>query len=334
MNMIKRVIKIAAAAAVICCMTLLPGCRPLQTSPTDTPKQENISYPQYKVDLSEMTMGFTFQGDIELAASLPELPETVSVYKFIKPNITEEYVKELGAKLGLNGNTKSNDEVITVEDDTNPYTVDEATGREIYIAPGCLTVEKATGTIFYALPNKMWPHEPPVFPSNDEIEKTVMGFLADNGILPEGDTVSGIKSGGTGPGCGECCNLLVSFNHVVPIAGPGAKHGVRIGDGGEIIYIFLNPTNPLELPVAEIVPVKPIAEAVEEIRATGFYEMIAPSKTTKIQIDNVRIVYWLEGISIAQDYVVPVYILTGKCFDAKGDDLGGFAAYTEAIRTK
>ena len=338
MNMIKRVIKIAAiATAVICCITVLPGCAPLQTSPTDTPEQENISYPKYSVDLSMMTMGGNHLGDIELSANLPELPETLPVYKFIQPDITEEYVKELGTKLGLNGNPKSNDERITVEDDTNRYTVDKATGIVTYIAPGYLTVEKATGTIHYEVSgSKLYPHEPPVFPSNDEIEKTVMSFLADKGMLPEGDTISGIEAGGGGPGCGECCHLLVSFNHAVPIAGPGAKHGVRIGDGGEIIQVFINPTNPLELPIAETLPVKPVAEALEEIIANGSYEMLYPSKTAKkVQIDDIRIVYWLEGISIVQEYIVPVYVFLGKYFDDEGNLLkNGFVGYTEAIKTE
>ena len=321
MMTIKRVIKIAAAAAaVICCITVLPGCAPLQTSPTDTPEQENISYPQYKVNLSSEIIGAFSTVIIEFNIDMPKCPETVPVYQTIQPNITEEYVKSLGIKFGLNGNVIYGDDVISMDDDDTD---------------GYLMVFKATGTILYTINDAiLYPSKPADLPSDEEAMNIAMNILSEKSILPKGDLPSKITAA-TGTGCGECCHLLVSFNHVIPIAGPGAKHGVRIGDGGEVIEVFINPTNPLELPVLETVPVKSGEQAFEEMKANKCFFIPYASQTARVQIDNVYIAYWLEGVSISQEYIVPVYVFKGKCFDMSGNLLeGNFTGYIEAIKTE
>ena len=161
MMTIKRVIKIAAAAAVICLITVLSGCAPTKTEPG-----QDL---QYTVNLPVERWLTRF--DIELSVKLLDFPETVPVYKFIQPNITEKYVKSLGKQFGLNGSITCDDDVIAIDDDDTD---------------GYLKVYKATGTIIYTNNVKRYPPKPSNLPSNEEAINIATNFLKRIKTLPKG----------------------------------------------------------------------------------------------------------------------------------------------------
>ena len=127
----------------------------------------------------------------------------------------------------------------------------------------------------------------------------------------------------------------MEFSQIVKKASSNKANYVEIGDGGEVVYVFINPTNLSELPVLETVPVKSGEQAFEEMKANkNFINFFSPHEIAKVLIDNVYIGYWLEGESVSQEYIAPVYRFEGICFDEKGNILKErFGGWAQAIRT-
>jgi hypothetical protein len=271
-------------------LIILSGC----STPTAT-----MSSSKYTISGVSPALGDVPEVSFELAISLQDFPDKLPVYKMIKPNITEEYVKNLGAKFGLTGEISEGTENFLMSDNTT------RTYLEVY---------KATGTFRYYLPSKEYPEKTSTLPSDAEALKIATDFLVDRDLLPKGDVAYKVQVGGTS--LGVPAHLLVSFKHAVQIIGPGARHGVRIGDGGEVVEVFFNPTNPLVLPTLEIVGAKPIQQAYEEMKNNKNFSASRDSR--KIKIDDITIAYWIEAINKGQDYVAPTYFFKGQCLDKDG----------------
>jgi hypothetical protein len=256
----------------------------------------------------------------ELAAPLPDFPDKLQVYKMVKPEVNEEYVKALGAKFGLIGEISEGTENYLLRDNQTQ------TSLEVY---------KPTGTFWYHLrsylriPSEEIIKNPPVLPSDAEALKIATDFLVERDLLPKGDVAYRVDVGAR---FGEIPTLLlVIFKHEIEINGPGARHGVRIGDGGKVVEVFINPTNPLVLPTLEMVAVKSIEQAYQEMLTNRNFH--APSMAQKVKIDNVTVAYWLEAIGQGQEYVAPVYKFQGACFDASDKQLEEpFVSIIEAVK--
>jgi hypothetical protein len=258
----------------------------------------------------------------ELSAPLPDFPDKLQVYKMVKPEINEKYVKALGAKFGLEGEISEWPENFLMGNDkTRTY----------------LQVYKSTGTFKYTEFPKLYPDSetvlksPPVLPPDAEALKIATDFLVERDLLPKGDVAYRVDVGASFGEIPTC--LLVSFQHAIEIAGPGARHGLRIGDRGEVVQVFINPTNPLELPPLEMVAVKSVQQAYLEMKNNTNYHV--PAASRKVKIDSVAVAYWLEAIGEGQDYVAPVYKFQGSCFDAFGKQLEvPFVSIMEAVKLK
>jgi hypothetical protein len=266
---------------------------------------------KYTVNFSQMA-GDVPEVTFEMAIARTDWPEKLKIYKMVKlADITTEYVKTLGARFGLTGYMLQGDNLFTLVAEDND------TSLEVY---------KSTATFHYRIASKLYPHEKPVLPSDEEAKKIAMDFLSTRGLLPEGDVASTIYRGTTGYGT---AHLLVGFTHRVNLAGPGAKHGVRIGNNGEVIDVFINPINPLNLPVQEIAPAISINEAFKEMKSLKKYYV--PLETRNVTITEIKIAYFLEPIDTYQDYIVPVYVFGGQCFDNSGQQIGNFSGYAHAV---
>jgi hypothetical protein len=283
--------------------------------------QEAISStPKYTISGVSRALGTVPSVSFELNSPLPDFPDKLQVYKMVKPEINEEYVKAIGAKFGLTGD---------ISEGTKNYLLSNNQPRT------CLEVYKPTGTLWYhalsyfEIPSKEIIENPPVLPPDAEALKIATDFLTERGLLPQGDVAYRVDIGDS---FGEIpTNLLVSFKHAVQITGPGARHGVRIGDGGKVVEVFINPTNPLVLPPLEMVAVKPVKQAYQEMETNKSYH--APSMAQKVKIDNVAVAYWLEAIGQGQEYVAPVYVFKGTCLDADGNQLKDtFSATIQAVK--
>jgi hypothetical protein len=292
-------------------LILLSGCSTPAVTTTNS---------KYTISGVSSALGDVPAVDFELSAALPDFPDKLQVYKMVKPEITREYVKNLGAKFGFAGELSEGTENYLLSDnETRTY----------------LEVYKATGTFNYSEYPKLFPNsetvlqKAPVLPSDAEAMKIATDFLVERNLLPEGDVADKVEVGGK---FGNIpLHLLVSFKHVVQIMGPGAMHAVRIGDGGEVVQVFINPTNPLVLPPLEIAAAKPIQQAYDEILTAKHY--YAPSQSQKALIDNVTVAYWIEDKGIGQDYVAPVYVFRGQCLDRDGKQLDSpFIGVIEALK--
>jgi hypothetical protein len=280
------------------CLILLSGCASTVITTSNT---------KYTISGIAPVMGDVPSVDFKLAAPLPDLPDKLPVYKMIKPEITEDYVKALAAKFGLLGD---------ISEGTWNYLVSDNLTRTY------LEVYKASGTIryyrlsYFEMRSESIAKNPPVLPSEEEALKIATDYLVERDLMPKGDVAYKVEVGERHI---VPLHLLVSFRHAFQLIGPGAVHGVRIGDGGEVVEVFINPTNPLVLPSLEEAAAKPVRQVYQEMQTAKHYS--ASSQCRKAIIDNVSVAYWIESENIGQDYMAPVYVFRGTCWDADGKQL-------------
>jgi hypothetical protein len=308
-NSMRKIIGLLLITSI--CLTLLSGC---STSAAITPSTK------FTISGVSQAIGDIPAVSFELAAQLPDFSDKLLVYRMVKPEITEEFVKALATKFGLAGEVSGGNKNFLVSDNkTRTY-------LEVYKATGTIRYYKLS---YFDLPSEIILKMPPVLPSDEEALKIATDFLVEKDLLPEGDAAYKVEVGGS---FGNIpLHLLVSFKHAIQIMGPGALHAVRIGDGGEVVEVFINPTNPLVLPPLEMAAAKPIQQAYQVMQAAKNY--VAPKDARSVKIDNVSIAYWIEATDIGQDYVAPVYIFRGTCFDGTGKQLGSpFVDVIEALK--
>jgi hypothetical protein len=281
---------------------------------------ETNSTPKYTISGISKLLSTVPAVSFELSSPLPNFPDKLQVYKMVYPELNEEYVRNLGVKFGLTGEVR--------EDSSGFSMQDKAIGA--YLA-----IRKPTGTIrydlfsYFEIPSADLLKSPPVLPSDAEALKIATDFLTERGLLPQGDVAYKVD---VGDSSGDIATtLLVSFQHAVQITGPGARHGLRIGGGGKVVEVFINPTNPLDLPPLEMVAVKSAEQAYREMKTDNSY--YAPSESRRVKIDSVTVAYWLEAIGEGQEYVAPVYMFKGQCLDETGKVLEEpFVSIMEAVK--
>lgn len=292
-------------------LILISGC---------STKEATSSTPKYTISGISRPLGEAPSVSFGLSSPLPDFPEKLQVYKMVKPEVNEEYVRALGAKFGMTGEISEGTENYLLRDNQTQ------TSLEVY---------KPTGTFWYHLrsylriPSAEFIKNPPVLPPDTEALKIATDFLVERELLPKGDAAYRVDVGAR---FGDIPTLLlVSFQHAIEITGPGSRHGLRIGDGGKVVEVFINPTNPLVLPPLEMVTVKSVEQAYQEMLTNKNFH--APSMARTVKIDSVSVAYWLEAIGKGQEYVAPVYIFKGQCLDNAGRILEEpFRATIEAIQ--
>ena len=164
-------------------------------------------------------------------------------------------------------------------------------------------------------------------PSDEEAMKIAQNFLAERGLLPEGYQAYSAKPGDSAGK--NITTLLVSFRAPIREAGPGGKFGVRVGDEGRVVRLFINPMEIQKLPVLENVDIIPVEQAFEEMKKDVFYDK--SSEIRKIEITNVYLAYWLDGIDQVQDYVAPLYVFKGRFLDENGNVLISDSSLTRGM---
>ena len=306
---------IESAKAASITATSQPDSSQSTASENSTPTEANnkaASASPYHVSFPE-SQGSSPRFKIEVNADLT-LPETVVIYQMVKPDITAEYVKELGDKLGISGEVKLGTESYLLSDDKTDASL------EVYLA---------TGTVAYRYPSGLYPKETPTLPSDEEASKIATDFLSELGILSENYAVSRVLVGGRS---GETVtHLLVSFRSDIRTLGAGSKHSVRIGNNGEIVDLFYNPVDLQKLPVKEV-SAKTLEQSLQDLEDSDECYYQAPDGTAKVNIESVILAYWLEPVYSEQEYIVPVYAFTGICYDADGNLLkGNYVGYIKAV---
>jgi hypothetical protein len=112
-------------------------------------------------------------------------------------------------------------------------------------------------------------------------------------------------------------HLLVSFTQYIdgiPLTGPGDKFGVRISDNGEIARALI--WHP-ELMIQGNIQCIDANQAYNSL-IMGNKEYAVPTDCQEVIITNIYIGYYLEYILEGQEFVMPVYVFKGECFDSDG----------------
>ena len=268
--------------------------------------------------------------EFELATDFPTVPEMVTVYRVIPPDITAEWVTELGRKFGFMGEAGSGvPNIISMSD----LSIDGKTRRG-------LRVYTNSGGIRYNCPSKLEPEEYPDYPelpsvslpSYEEAERIAVDFLSERGLLLPDMRVNYVDVGGTY--CDVITHLLVRFRrdiNGIPVTGPGHKFGVRIGEKGAIGEVFIVHR---EIEPYQDVPIKSTAEAYEDLKecknSVGYY--VLPLDCKKVVIEEIYLAYWMDPVRDRQEYVAPVYEFTGECFDEAGNSIGDFTGWVQAMK--
>jgi hypothetical protein len=179
-----------------------------------------------------------------------------------------------------------------------------------------LEVYTATGGIIYSAFNA-FSKENPSLPSDEQSVAIATDILAKIVQLP-----AGLKGTVEGPGDvidSVPVSLFVGFKREIDgkvFTGPGAKYQVRVGSGGQIRQIMINP---VKYAPHEMVPLKPVDQAFQEMKAAKKY--VTPVESKKAIIDKVTVDYWLESMTKGQDYIAPIYHFSGQCLDSSGKQL-------------
>jgi hypothetical protein len=124
---------------------------------------------------------------------------------------------------------------------------------------------------------------------------------------------------------------LVQFPYFVDGAeatGPGSKIEVSVGDNGEVVKMVWSwrPVSPLGTDNI----ISPMQAFQDLTQGKGGIEL--PLNCQQVVVDKVQLKYWLDPPSEKQDYAVPVYEFTGKCFDKSGNTLEDFTGWTTALK--
>jgi len=285
----------------------------MQTTESNTALYNSNTNPKYKINIPASEDDSTIK--LQLETALPEFPETMTVYRMITPEVTREYVEELSDKFGIVGEIHNIEDISAKELWTREKDIDDDKILEVFTATG--------GFVFNN--DKKLLKLDAVLPSEDEAAEIALKFLEERGWLyPDTQVKATIESTG---------HILVSLERTIngmSFTGNGNKYQVRVGDGGEVVQVMINPVNEVEFKAYEEVGIKSVDQAYNELIAGKKYTKPYDAKT--IIIDDVATAYWLNAMNQSQDYVVPVYVFRGYYLDANGNQLeDSFKYWVEAV---
>jgi hypothetical protein len=184
-----------------------------------------------------------------------------------------------------------------------------------------------SGTIEYTCLNDLDPLSPTV-PSNEEAVKIATEFLQLTGLWHSDLVANEAVVGGSVDGVTSL--LLVRFTRYIdgyPVTGPGNKFGVRIGDHGKVVQLFIRYD---ELEQDKEVQIIAPSAAFEKLNA-GDGVFTLPIDCSTVRITDVSIGYYLESISDKQENLTPFYIFRGECLDSSEGLLEEFTGWVDAV---
>ena len=256
----------------------------------------------------------------ELSGMLTETPSTMVIYELQSPDVTNESVRVLGEKLGFTGEAGPTDKGIIGMSDAK-------TGA-------MLRVDTHSGAIEfgYIHLDKLFPEGVPTLPSDKEAKRIAFDYLMAVGLLPDDVKVGEVVEGG---GSGDIVkHLLVRFERKIegiPVTGPGAKYGVRIGENGEVV-MFLLAHQEIQAP-REDAAIITSASAYDHLLA-GKGEYVVPMNCDKVVIESMRLAYYMGQLTEQQKLLLPVFEFQGKCLDKDGNYLEDFTGWIEALEVE
>jgi hypothetical protein len=255
----------------------------------------------------------------QLDASLPDMPDTVPVYRLKYPDVTEDYALNIGNQFGV-----SEPSVTHFSDGFSIFTLkNDETGERLILT--------GTGAILYHTNmKKLYPAEKPSLPDNETAGDIALKFLEEKGLLTPDIRVEKVVPGGTYDY--GVAHLSVVFDYDIgdfPAAGIGKKMSVRIGDGGEVVQVHWYHAE-YETTGMEV-SIKTAQQAYQElINNRLMLQPLGMEEGREVRITEVSLGYYLDSMTQAQDYVYPVYVFEGEYLDALDSNSSVFIQYVDA----
>ncbi|HUT28291.1 MAG TPA: hypothetical protein VMX13_00760 [Sedimentisphaerales bacterium] len=239
---------------------------------------------------------------IEFEGPLPELPTEMMVYKVKEPNITEEFVYEFAKEHFAIERTAE-------MSGSSGLTSYRLRGKnwvlQVYAENGALILDDPLMLAENMQAKRLFLEEKGSdYPSEDECRAIAEQFLTDHNLLPQDAYFRSVADSRA-----SIDAISVSFHREIngyKEWGAGAKLFVRVWPEGRVVQVFRLWQ---QLEPYKVYPLKPIAQALEELR-NGKVIWLSGSKGT---IRNISLRY--HSSTIPQEYVQPLYY-----FECEGAD--------------
>ncbi len=291
-------------------------------------EQKETSHSSSIVPPSEGVYGAT---TFVLNATFPVVSDSYLAYKVLNPEVTFDYVEEIGRKFGLTGNAEPGiTGEIRLVDDT------KGVRERIYV------YYVNSGAIRYQIDGNFYPthvESQPILPSEEEAKRIAVEYLSSRDLLPEDAVIKsvgvnqryGIGKAGVGTIVSYDLTLAVRFSrnfNGIPIYGHDGL-SVIIGNNSEVVGFGMNWR---DVEPYRNVTIKTPEEAYEELIA-GKSRVQPPLETIldQVTINEISIGYWMEPGFKKQEYVLPVYVFKGTCTDFGGRKTS-FRDFVSAVR--
>jgi hypothetical protein len=255
----------------------------------------------------------------------PTVPNSIMRYNIVNRNVTVDYVRSIGNKFGLVGYAEP----------ANPGTLGIASDENG--TQSQLMVYINSSSIFYITSNGMEYTPQTNLPNSEDARYTATNYLLNIGLLPADaffEKVTANKVGIINKSTGlitdeKNISLQVHFSrriNDVPVFGPGAKLKVLVCNNSEISGVFMvwREINPC----GNITIESPLQAYTKLKSGKALYEI--PSNTTKAQIKEIVLGYWMEPADVLQDLVHVVYLFKGVAYNKFNTSIGNFTCYVPA----
>ena len=320
MQIRKRIHTIVIAFTLLPLLIIAPACSPKATADASL-----------RFDFPQVMCMHQLSAMIELApdATLPAETELM-VYSIVDPEVTTEYVEQVGSALGFSG------DAIPIDPESSINMLDES-GE--YTRVLRIYTSGRTGMLDYDVMVSSVPETEPVMPSDEDCIQMANDFLTDAGLMPaeaELDRVFDQETMGSHGPEGLIYEWVlkkaVVYKRTIddrPVQGD--KLLVQIAEEG--IIGCMKSWRDVESHKTQ--PLKTVAAAIDDYKAESLHGMWSTQADTetiaKIVIDEVELCYWMDVPAAYQQYCAPVYQLTGKCLDASGTNVGEITVWCEAL---
>lgn len=272
--------------------------------------------------------------EFKLATQLPKVAEIMPILA-VKPFANgERYLRDVAARLNLVGESaKNGNGKLALRD--YPKDIQQQT----------ITMFEASGGFFYRYDKLLHavPEKQAALPDDDKAFAIAVDFLTSSGLMPKDAIVNREQVSFSKPKLtefyGETGETRREFTTSVEVrfpqfweghavTGPGSKLYVALGEGGKVLGV----TKMWREAAATqtYLPTIPPATALEGL-LKGQGQMSVPAGCSTANVEKMDVAYWSSSPRQPQRTALPLYRVEGSCLNAKGQNLGGFEAYTAAV---
>lgn len=262
-----------------------------------------------------------------LNITFPKISDSYLVYKTVTPEVTTDYVEDIGRTFGLTGTAKP-----YIEATGEICLVDETKGVREQVS-----VYRYSGAVVYEIPDKGFPtyiDSQPILPSENDAKEIALDYLMNRNLLPRDAEFTNVEVNQI------IGNATVSYNvtlavrfsrnfNDIPVCGHDGL-SVIIGNNSEVLGLVMN-WRAVE-PYKEI-SIKTPEEAYEDLIAGKSVQPPLETMLDQATINEISIGYWMEPRINKQEFVLPVYAFTGTAIDSEGRE-EPFRDFVSAVRSE